>query len=418
MAPPAGSAQDPEPIYEEAEVPAYTLPDPLTLSDGTPVESPKTWWNERRPQLLQLFKEHVYGRLPPSPPAFRVEQQSADRTALDGAATRRQVTLHFTDRAEGPTLNLLVYLPNGVDGPAPVFVGLNFAGNHTISADPAVRPPRVKLPRWDGAPSDRDSLIAMTRGSRQKSWPVDSLVARGYGLVTAYHGSLFPDREGGFSESVYQINAPSTDVDSSGGNWGALSAWGWGLHRMVDYAERSEAIDEKRVLAVGHSRLGKATLWAGATDPRFAAVIDNASGAGGSALFRRQYGERVEHLAGSFPHWFCDAFNNYRGNESALPVDQHELLALIAPRPLLVSPKSDDRWTDPKGMFLAAKHASPVWHLLGQEGLTAETMPAPDTPILSQVGFFLRPGGHGLLPADWTVFLDFADRHLSRDPGP
>ena len=412
-----GKAQEPEPIYEEAKVPDYTLPSLLTLPNGDSVRTAETWWSERRPQLLRRFHDHLYGELPPSPPALRVETYAETPDALGGTATRRQVRLHFTEENGGPHLDLLIYLPNDVDGPVPVFAGLNFAGNHTVEAAPEIRRPDAWVPDWGDVPSDSGRAVAAARGTRERRWPVEQIVGRGYGLVTAYYGDLFPDRADGFSESVYRLASDSAGLDAGGGDGSAISAWAWGLHRMMDYAARADALDDDRVIAVGHSRLGKAALWAGATDRRFAAVLDNASGAGGSALFRRRYGERVVHLDQSFPHWFCDTFGRYRENESALPVDQHQLLALIAPRPLLVSPKSEDRWADPRGMVLSARHASPAWRLLGQEGLAIDTMPAPGTPVLSRVGAFLRPGAHDLLPADWAVFLDFADRHL-RPPSP
>ena len=407
-----GQAQEPAPIYDEAAVPDYTLPPLLAQPSGDSVRTAEAWWTARRPRLLRQFRTHIYGDLPPLPPAVRVEAHGATPDALGGAATRRQVTLHFTDRPEGPELDLLIYRPNDVDGPVPVFAGLNFAGNHTVTAAPGIRLPDGWVPDWGDVPSDSGRAVAAARGTRERRWPVEQIVGRGYGLVTAYYGDLFPDRVGGFSESVYQLAPDAANLDTSGGDWSAISAWAWGLHRMVDYAARADALDDDRVIAVGHSRLGKTALWAGATDRRIAAVLDNASGAGGSALFRRRYGERVVHLVQSFPHWFCDTFGRYRENESALPVDQHQLLALIAPRPLLVSPKSEDQWADPRGMVLSARHASPAWRLLGHEGLAVDTMPAPGTPVPSRVGAFLRPGEHDLLPADWAVFLDFADRHL------
>ena len=407
-----------EAIYDESKVPEYTLPDPLTLADGTPVDDATTWWNQRRPQLLRLFRKHVYGQLPGEPPALRIERHSADREALGGTATRTQVTLHFTGTDDGPQLDLLVYLPNGADEPVPVFTGLNFAGNHTVWPDSAIRLPDTWVPEWGDVPSNDGEPVAEARGARQRRWPVETIVDRGYGLVTAYYGDLFPDRADGFDNSVYQLYADEWGLNPTGGNWSAISAWAWGLRRMMDYAVQTEAIDADRVIAVGHSRLAKTALWAGANDRRFAAVIDNASGCGGSALFRRRYGERVVHIDKTFPHWFRTAFSQYRENESALPVDQHQLLALSAPRPLLISAKTEDQWADPKGMFLAAKHATPVWTLLGHRGLSAETMPTPDQPVLSRVGYYLRSGEHDVLPTDWAVFLDFADRHVRTGDAP
>lgn len=407
-----GRTQTPEPIYDEAKVPDYTLPPLLHTSDGDSVRTPDAWWSERRPRLLRRFREHLYGALPPAPPTFRVEVRESATGVLGGAAHRRQVRLHITDWTGGPRLDLLVYLPADRAGPVPVFAGLNFAGNHTVESDPAIRLPTPWVPNWSDVPADSGQASAEGRGARERRWPVEQIIERGYGLVTAYYGDLFPDRPDGLAESVYRLRTDGPGGPLAGGDGSAISAWAWGLHRMMDYAARADAIDEEQVVAVGHSRLGKTALWAGATDRRFAAVIDNASGAGGSALFRRRYGERAVHLDTSFPHWFCDAFGQYRENESALPVDQHQLLALIAPRPLLVSPKSEDQWADPRGMFRAARRASAAWELLGQEGLAVDTLPAPDVPVMSRVGVFLRSGEHDLLPADWAVFLDFADRHL------
>lgn len=373
----------PAPIYSESAVPEYTLPSLLTTTDGDSVTTPNDWWNQRRPQLLRRFRAHVYGQLPPTPPTVRVEHHSSDPSALDSTALRRHVTLHFTDRSEGPALDLLVFVPTEAEGPVPIFAGLNARGNHAV------------------LPSD--------------DWPVRTIIDRGYGLVVAHYGDLFPDRPEGFNESVYQIHA--AEHDTTGGTGSALSAWAWGFHRMVDYAAQTDAIDADRVIAVGHSRLGKAALWAGATDRRLAAVVDNASGCGGSALFRRRYGERIVHIDTRFPHWFRDRFSQYRENESALPVDQHQLLALMAPRPVLVSAKTQDRWADPKGMFVSIKHASPAWTVLGHQGLATRTLPMPDAPVLSRAGYHLRSGEHTLNLVDWGVFLDHADRHVrSSDP--
>jgi hypothetical protein len=385
-------------ISDEAKVPDYELPAILELESGERVEQPGTWWQSRRPQLLRLFKKHMYGQLPGEPPTMRIKQHEVSKAALDGEATRRQLTIHFTDKEQGPQLEVLIYLPNDVAGPAPVFTMLNFDGNHATWPDPEIR---------------KQAHLNDARGSDKGRYPIDQIIDRGYGVVTAYYGDLFPDRADGFQDSVYQMFKDDWGLDSEGGNWSAISAWAWGLHRMMDYCEQASDIDSNRVVVMGHSRLGKTALWAGATDQRFVAVIDNASGCGGSALFRRRYGERAYHIDTNFPHWFRDRFSEYRENESALPVDQHQLLALSAPRPLLVNAMTKDQWADPKGMFLSAKHASAVWRFLGEEGLAAESMPGPGEPILSRVGYHLRAGEHDVTPEDWAVYLDFADKHVS-----
>jgi len=397
----APSALGADTNYDESEVPAYTLPDPLVMQSGDPVETAQQWRQQRRPQVLQLFKGHIYGQLPGKPPAFRIEHHEASKDAIGGEATRKQLTIHFTDKDNGPRVDVLIYLPNDLEGPAPVFTGLNFDGNHAVRDDPAIR--RSHGPSLHNDPA---------RGSRSGFWDIDKAIDRGYGVMTACYGDIFPDHKNGFKNSVYQLYKDKWNLDPDGDNWSAISAWAWGLRRLMDYAERSEAIDNERVIVMGHSRLGKTSLWAGATDQRFAAVIDNASGCGGSALFRRRFGERIIDIDTNFPHWFCDRFSKYREKESELPVDQHQLVALSAPRPVLINAMTEDGWADPKGMFLSAKHASPVWELLGKPGLAAEAMPDPAEPVLSRLAYHLRPGGHAVTPRDWSVYLDFADRHV------
>jgi len=402
-----------ETLYDEARVPRYVLPDALSFADGRPIDGPEAW-RRRRAEILGLFEAHVYGRTPEgtgTPPSFEIFDDSPD--ALGGRAVRRQVRI--TVAASGRTLgmDLLLYLPaaSGVGGrgPAPVLLGLNFGGNHTVAADPAIRLPAS----WVGGAGSGDAHRATDAGRGRGAWPVEAIVARGYGLATLYCGDVEPDHAGGFVDGVRGLVSPEGPGEADDA-WGALGAWAWGLSRALDYLRTDAAVDGGRVAVMGHSRLGKAALWAGAQDGRFALVVSNNSGCGGAALFRREYGERVANINTAFPHWFCPAFRRYNDREADLPIDQHMLIALVAPRPVYVASAQDDRWADPKGEFLAALGADPVYRLLGCGGMDLREMPEPEHPTHGTIGYHIRPGGHGVTPYDWARFLDFADRHLGR----
>ena len=400
--------------YDEAAVPAYTLPDPLTLEDGTPVESADVWRDQRRPELVRLFEEHVYGEVPGAPEGMRFEVTSEDPAALGGMATRREVTIHFTADAQAdptaPKLDLLLYIPNNTPRPVPAFLGLNFFGNHSIHPDSAIALPTSWVAEREGFGVEENRATEAGRGVRAGRWPVERILSRGYALATAYYGDLDPDYDDGFQNGVHPL---FREMGVAEDEQSAVSAWAWGLSRALDYLETDPDVDVERVAVIGHSRLGKAALWAGAHDERFALVVSNDSGAGGAALARRRYGERVAHLNNRFPHWFADAYARYDEDESAMPIDQHELVALVAPRPVYVASAQEDRWADPQGEFLSAFHAGPVYRLLGTDGLAADSMPAPNRPVLDgTVGYHLRTGGHDLTTYDWDRYLDFADRHL------
>jgi len=366
------SQAPPDANEDESKVPPYTLPDPLVLADGRKVTDAKTWTSERRPELLRLFETHVYGRTPAGGPRPRFEVGKTDASALGGRATRKEIAIVFGQGAAARRMDLLLYLPSGAKGPAPVFLGLNFQRNDAVK------------------------------------WPVETIVGRGYGVASAYYGDLFPDRADGAADSVLTLFPARQGPEA----WGAIGVWAWAMSRALDYLETDRAVDAKRVAVLGHSRIGKAALWAGAQDPRFAIVISNESGCGGAALSKRIYGETVAAITKRFPHWFCANFARYADREAELPVDQHELLALIAPRPLYVASAVDDRWADPKGEFLGALGADPVYRLLGTDGLPVRDMPAVDQPVHGTIGYHVRSGGHDLTDYDWRQYLAFADRHF------
>lgn len=405
----AQTKRQPDFIYYEKKAPNYALPDPLVMLDGTKVTGADIWRARRRPEILELLRKHMYGRAPlgrPKDMTFKVFDH--DRKALDGKAIRKQVTVNFTGREDGPTMDILIYLPNTAEAPVPLFVLLNFGGNHTIHPDPAVK----LSTRWmRGGRRATDQ----SRGRSRSSYPVEDILARGYGLATIYYGDLDPDYYDSFKNGVHGAFDKLVNGKRSPDAWGAIGAWAWGLSRAMDYFETDDDIDHKRLAVLGHSRLGKTALWAGARDERFAIVISNDSGCGGAALSRRRFGETVKGINTSFPHWFCENFKKYNGKEDELPIDQHMLIALMAPRPVYVASADEDLWADPRGEFLSAKYATPVYHLLGVKGLEAENVPPLNTPIqMGNIGYHIRTGRHGLEAYDWQQYLDFADKCLKR----
>ncbi|MBR1489547.1 MAG: family 43 glycosylhydrolase [Bacteroidales bacterium] len=376
-------------VREESGVPAYTLPDVLAGA-----KTVKEWEKKRRPELYALFEQEMFGTVPGKPETLHFQVRESAPDALDGLATRRQVRIYF-DAEETQYEDLLLYIPNGRKGPVPAFLGGNFRGNHAIGTDPGVFLP-------DTLRYARDFTLD-PRGATSERWPLDTILRRGYAVVTFCLQDIVPD----------DVGYPGIRSLYEGYTWGALAAWGWGLSRALDYLESDADVDAARVAVFGHSRLGKAALWAGARDQRFAMVVSNASGCGGAALSRRHFGETVRRINMHFPHWFCDNFKKYGDNEAMLPFDQHELLALIAPRPLYVESASEDSWADPHGEFLSLAHAAPVYELYGYEGFAPDEWPEVEHPVSKgRNGYHIRKGRHAILEYDWLRYLDFADRHL------
>lgn len=397
--------------YDESKVGVYTLPDPLMMNNGKRVSNAKEW-QKRRSEILRLFETQVYGRTPKLKTRISFVETSRDAKALNGAATRKEVTVFLNGKKDGPKMSVLFYIPNNRKQAAPVFIGLNFNGNQSVSNDPgiALAASWIRDSKELGTVNNR--ATEKSRGTESSRWAIEMIVKRGYAVATIYNGDLFPDHKDGLKDSIiphfYCAGQTAPDADE----WNAIGAWAFGLSRAVDYIEKDKDLDAGRIALIGHSRLGKAALWAGAQDERFAIVISNNSGEGGAALARRNFGETVERINTSFPHWFCDNFKKYNRDVAALPVDQHMLLSLVAPRPLYVASAVEDLWADPRGEFLSAKAADPVYRLLGTDGLGAAEMPELNQPTMSAIGYHIRSGKHDVTDYDWQQYLNFADKHF------
>jgi len=392
--------------YDEALVGTYTLPDPLVLANGKPVRDAKTWLNKRRPEIVRLFEENQYGRSPGRPADMSFDVFDKGTPALDGKALRRQVTVYFSSDKNGPKMDLLIYLPAAARKPVPLLLNLSFTANSNTVDDPGIKPGEV----WG---RDKKKVPA-AQGRSFGRINVAPLLAQGIGVATVYYGDIDPDFDGGVPNGVRALYLKAGQKEPAPNEWGAISAWAWGLSRALDYLETDKGVDAKRVAIFGVSRLGKTVLWAGAHDPRFAMVIASCSGEGGAALSRRNYGETVKHLVAPtrYPYQFAANYKKYADDLNHQPVEANMLIALLAPRPVLLQTGDTDFWSDPKGEFLAAVAAGPVYRLLGQQGLDTDQMPPAGQPIMHTLGYYMHAGGHGTIPSDWDRFIEFLQLNL------
>jgi hypothetical protein len=392
--------------YNEALVKPYTLPDPLALPDGKKVSDPEKWYSTRRPEIVRLFEEHQFGKAPDrSEVTYKVFDNGTP--AFNDQAIRKQVTLYFTNDTSDHKADLLIYFPAAANGPVPLVLTISFVPNSVTVDDPGVR----KGMMWG-----RDGTkVPVPDGMTFGRMDAEKFITAGFGFATIYYGDIEPDFADGIPYGIrgYHLkegtNYPAPD------EWGAIAAWAWGLSCAMDYLETDKAIDSEKVALFGISRLGKTVLWAGAHDQRFGMVIASCSGEGGAALSRREYGETIKHMIDSTRYFyqFCGNRAKYADDPGQSPVDAHMLIALMAPRPLLLQTGTTDNWSDPKGEFLAAVAAEPVYELLGKKGLQTDTMPAAGVPILHDLGYFMHEGGHGALPADYDIFLKFMNMHFT-----
>jgi (4-O-methyl)-D-glucuronate---lignin esterase len=381
--------------YDEAKVPPYALPDLLKLSDGTPVRDAKTWQTRRRPEIIKLYETQIFGRLPANVPKVQWRVVETDPKAKDGQAIRKQVVGTVGDGSRGVQINLSVYTPAAASKAVPVILLANFGGG-------AAAPPP--------APARGSTAPALPLGEP----PVAAdILARGWGFATLRYQDIQPDRANSLSEGVIGLTLPSGQTQPAAEEWGAITAWAWGISRAIDYLASDKTIDPNRIALQGHSRLGKTALWASATDERIAAVFASCSGEMGAALSRRDWGETVDDMAQNFPWWFSGTFQQWAGRWNDMPVDAHMLIALSAPRPVYITGGTADQWADPVGEFLAAVAAGPVYRLLGKKDLGLSTLPPLDVPVTTgELGWHYHTGPHTASPADWQGFLTFLDKYF------
>lgn len=385
------------------------LPDPLVMFNGERITTKEQWIQKRRPELKELFQYYMYGYLPAAPKKVEYQVQHENRQLFGGKATLKEVAILLGPSV--PELHLLLVVPNERKGPAPVFLGLNFSGNHTLVKDPGVRLPTSWMDGRGAGVKDHRATEA-GRGTQIDVWAIEQVIGHGYAVATIYYGEIEPDNPG-VSEGI-RVSFRKKGEQPGPHDWGAIAAWAWGLHRAVDYLLTNPNIDKSRIAVVGHSRLGKTALLAGAFDERIALVIPHQAGCGGTAPSRGKIGESVKQINDRFPHWFDATFKEFNDCPDRLPFDQHCLIALVAPRPVLLTNAVEDTWANPQGQFEVLQAAEPVYRLLGAGGLEAKVMPEPGKLIDSTLGYCIRTGKHSMGKEDWKVFLAFADKYLGK----
>ncbi len=394
-------------------------PDPLVMLDGRKVSSAEMWMKERRPELKALFQHYMYGYFPAPPKNVKGVVARVDRTFFGGKATKKEVTITFGP-PNCPPIELLLVVPNKRTGPVPAFLGLNFTGNHSLVADSTVALARPWM--RDGPGVEKNRATEAGRGQNIDTWAIEQSIDRGFAVATFYYGDVLPDKPDFLDGVVPFFPDPRRTgpgrTELGPHDWGAIACWAWGLHRAMDYLVTDPDIDPKRVAVTGHSRNGKAALLAAAFDERFALAIPHQAGCGGTgpSRTRNPKSETVKAINDSFPHWFNDVFPLFNGAEDRLPFDQHCLVALVAPRPVLFTNGIEDQWADPSGQFEVLRGADPVYRLLGAGsgtgGLEAKEMPPLGHLARGTLGYFIRAGGHVSDSDYWKVFLDFADDPL------
>jgi hypothetical protein len=362
----------------------------------------------RRPELQMLFQHYMYGAIPPKPQRVQAKVLAEYDDFLGGQATLKLVTLE-TGPANAPRIDLMLVRPNRRQGPVPVFLAMNFCGNHALTEDP-----RVPLARgWlysSCKGCTNNTATDAARGGQAGDWPLAEIIRRGYALAAFYSGDVDADRPD-VSAGIYAWLAGGDSAKNHSADRGSIAAWAWGFHRCVDYLVTDRDLDARHIAAVGHSRNGKTALLAAAFDERIALAIPHQAGCGGTAPSRGKIGESVQRINTGFPHWFNAEFKKFNDAPERLPFDQHCLVALCAPRPVLFSNAQEDQWANPSGQFEVLQAADPVYRFLGVEGLAAKQMPPLRQLVESRLGYYIREGKHSMTADDWAVFLNFADHH-------
>jgi hypothetical protein len=375
--------------YSEEKVPPYSLPDPLMMNDGRQVADADMWRGERRPEILKFYETEIYGRVPDNAPRVTWEVTETDATAREGTAIIRRVSGRMGEKPDAPRMNMTVYLPAKATGPVPMLLSITF--NFPAGAKGA-KPGKAPQPRFDS---------------------IGEVLGRGWGYASLAYTDIQPDRPNEWSRGVIGLTLRDGQSQPAPDEWGTISAWAWGLSRAIDYLETDKAVNPKQIAITGVSRLGKTVLWAAAQDERVAAVFCVVSGEMGAALIRRDWGETLDDMAQNFGYQFAGNLQKWVGRWNDLPVDQHMLIALSAPRPVYVNGGLTDQWSDPKGEFLAMAAAGPVYRLLGRQDLGTSELPPLDKPVTSgSLAFHYHSSGHTAVPADWKAFLDLAERHF------
>lgn len=391
-----------------ADLPAKSdFPDVLLAMDGEPIRNARKWFEKRRPELKTLFQHYQYGYIAPRVP-IQSKVEHTDTNLFGGRATLKLISISFPSPTTSK-INLMLVTPNGRTRPAPVFLGLNFCGNHALLTNTSIPLTTNRLnSKYPGVTNHHATEAA--RGTQVDVWALGQSIERGYAVATFHYGDLQEDSaeaKGSIRDALHGAKDPDHD-------WGAIAAWAWGLHRAVDYLMTDATIDNSKIAVVGHSRLGKTALLATAFDDRIALAIPNQAGCGGTAPSRSTVGESVKQINDRFPHWFCGAFKKFNDQPERLPVDQHCLIAICAPRPVLLSNATEDTWANPAGQFEMLKLADRAYRMVGKDGLNATNMPAEGNLIDSKLGYYIRAGKHSMTKGDWKVFLDYADKHLGQ----